>query len=73
VKRIRQRDSLIYILASGLAFVFAFTAIHYPPPTIHHPPPTTHLLVFLLGSLDAFLLENAQDIYRLSRMRVAWR
>ncbi|HNT20237.1 MAG TPA: sugar transferase [Saprospiraceae bacterium] len=73
MKRIRQRDSLIYILASGLAFVFAFTAIHYPPPTIHHPPPTTHLLVFLLGSLDAFLLENAQDIYRLSRMRVAWR
>ena len=63
MKRIRQRDSIIYVLASGLAFVIVFTA--------HHPLTTIHL--FLVGALDAFILENAHDIYRLSRMRIAWR
>ena len=63
MKRIRQRDSIIYVLASGLAFALAFTT--------HHTLTTIHL--FLLGALDAYILENAQDIYRLSRMRLAWR
>lgn len=69
MRSIRRRDSIVYIMSSGVSFVLSLYIWKLFNASFQYTL-LTAIIAFVLGIMDVIFLENTQDIYRLSRMRV---
>jgi exopolysaccharide biosynthesis polyprenyl glycosylphosphotransferase len=70
MRNIRRRDTIIYFVSSGVSFLLSVYILELFTTSFHYSL-LVQSIAFIFGVVDAIFFENTQDIYRLSRMRVA--
>jgi len=73
LKKIRQRDTLFYWVASMISFFVACLGFSYLYYGTYFPGTALIIGLIILGLFDVIIMESTRDIYRLSRMNIAGR